>query len=168
MTRAAWSLSIRLATEHVERLFGERSGTNISLLEKSESCLVQRAVVGHLISHSCRLRGIFILINAPHGVTEFDRAMLEDLNERLSERISASNSLPGSSNRAPDIPALQPVFTKVDRLTGDEAAIQRCVKEVREIAPIAQSPILCAVSPTTGLEIGIEAARMAICRACAR
>ncbi|EJD07453.1 P-loop containing nucleoside triphosphate hydrolase protein [Fomitiporia mediterranea MF3/22] len=118
----------------------------------------------HYIDTRKQLRGIFLLINAPHRMTEFDRTMLKDLNARLSIG-STSSSHPGPKR----IPVLQPVFTKIDRLGGHEVGHRhrRLLEEVKEIAPIAAPPILSSVVSNLGMDIGVSAARMAIANACA-
>ncbi|KAL5531567.1 hypothetical protein ACEPAG_4444 [Sanghuangporus baumii] len=110
------------------------------------------------------LRAIFVLINTPHGITDYDRAMLADLNERLIARASSSENPRGVATH---VPVLQPIFTKIDRLEGDEEMMRRILREAKKIAPIAESPILCAIKPGFEMDIGVSAARQAICKACA-
>ena len=90
--------------------------------------------------------------------------MLEDLNNRFSTRASTRANPRGVATH---VPLLQPVFTKVDRLEGNEEKMRSIVREVKEIAPLAESPILCAIKPNLGMDVGISASRQVISRACA-
>ncbi|KAH8116328.1 P-loop containing nucleoside triphosphate hydrolase protein [Phellopilus nigrolimitatus] len=120
----------------------------------------------HYIDTRAELRQICILINAGHGVTDFDRAMLADLNARLSTpTVSDRPTAP-----ARHAPALQPVLTKLDCIEGspDERAraVRAIIDELGVLAPCAAPPVLCAVSAT--MRFGIEAVRRAMAVACAR
>ena len=97
-------------------------------------------------------------------MTDFDRAMLEDLNERLSRRHSDASQ--PAHRRI--VPVLQPVFTKVDSFRSGEEELGRFLQEVRHLAPLAADPILSAITPKLGGGPGIASARLAIAQACAQ
>ena len=103
------------------------------------------------------LRQICLLINAQHGLTDYDRAMLTSLSEKYS-----------SKNPSARLPSLQPILTKTDKLTGsDEArslAVRIITTQVKKLAPRAEIPIVCALAPK--FQFGVEAVRETMARAC--
>ncbi|KAI5121864.1 hypothetical protein M0805_001072 [Coniferiporia weirii] len=118
------------------------------------------AIWDHYIGTRKQLRQICILINARHGVTVYDHAMLTNLVARLAELSEA--------NDRPRAPVLQPVLTKLDLVEGtsDERMkkVRQIMDDLAEVAPLAAPPVLCAMSPNHS--IGVEAMRRAMAEAC--
>ena len=108
----------------------------------------------------CRVRLVCLLINSKHGVTNFDQAMLEDLQSRLQGRSSGQPSL--------RIPILQPVLTKIDTLEGDSKELSQSIRkmnaDIQKLAPMSAKAILCSVS--NNHRLGLDALRRSIANAC--
>lgn len=101
-----------------------------------------------------RLKRIFLLINASHGLKDSDRMMLENLNKQCEEASLQNRPI-----------TLQAVLTKCDVPMANAAtALKKIQLEVFEIAPLCLPAILTAVSP--GARVGIDKVRDSILDAC--
>jgi GTP-binding protein len=108
-----------------------------------------------LLTLMCRLRRIYLLINAKHGVTEFDKNMLQHLNDKLK-------TTPGTRAKL----SLQAILTKVDTIPADDAStqIKQIQADIFTHAPICMPPLLTAINPK--LAVGIDAVRASIVETC--
>jgi GTP-binding protein len=90
-----------------------------------------------------RLKRVYILFNAKHGLNEFDRQMLQHLSTFL---ISETGTQPFT---------LQSVITKVDLVPPGQLAkaLAGMRKEIFEAAPLCLPPILtsCEMNPHFGV-----------------
>ena len=100
-----------------------------------------------------RLRRVFILFNAKHGLNETDKMMLSSLDEQCQ----ASGGLRGT---------LQAIITKADSLHMGELAkaVKRIQKDVFEAAPTCLPPIITAAHGQPHL--GVDLLRQSIVEAC--
>ena len=110
-----------------------------------------------------RLRRVFLLLNAKHGITPADTAMLQALDAQCHEHASSrSESGPGAGATW----TLQAVLTKLDAVPPSEVkdTITRLREEIWRAAPTCLPPLLtsAAMSPP----FGVEAVRAAIVEAC--
>ena len=107
------------------------------------------------ISSLFRLRRIYILINAPHGLTAFDEAMLENMQRSLGSKLGTSITL-------------QAILTKIDELPPKDAKskLADIEKSLFEIAPYCLPPILTAINQSSKVRIGVEAVQQSIADAC--
>ena len=98
---------------------------------------------------SVRLRRVYILFNAKHGISQVDEAMLESLNERCKASLS-----------------LQAVITKVDAIPSADVskAIAKMRTQIAEAAPMCLPAILTSASMRP--PFGIEEVRRSIVEAC--
>ncbi|THH09730.1 hypothetical protein EW145_g1794 [Phellinidium pouzarii] len=116
----------------------------------------------HYIKTRAELRQICVLINAHHGVTDFDRAMLAALSAQLAESNGEGRKLVRVA-----IPSIQPVLTKLDLVEGTAEARAEVVRRIRndlaELTPLAAPPVLCAMSANHS--IGVEAMRRTMAEA---
>lgn len=103
---------------------------------------------------SIRLRRIYLLINTKHGITEFDKAMLQDLNEKLQAKPESRVTL-------------QAILTKIDSLPRQFQAskITEIQAQIFAIAPLCLPGILTAAAKEP--RIGIDDLRRSIGEACA-
>lgn len=101
-----------------------------------------------------RLKRVYILFNAKHGLNQFDVQMLEHLSENL---MTVEGVQPFT---------LQSVITKVDTLpiADTRAAIEKMRTEIWKAAPLCLPPIItgAAMNPPFGL----DALRANIANAC--
>ncbi|KAG2011292.1 hypothetical protein CC2G_011433 [Coprinopsis cinerea AmutBmut pab1-1] len=101
-----------------------------------------------------RLRRVYILFNAKHGLNEFDRQMLQHLSQKL---ISTDGTQPWT---------LQSVITKADLVPTSQLSntISRMRKEIFEASPLCLPPLItsCEMNPP----FGIEKVRENIAQAC--
>ena len=100
-----------------------------------------------------RLRRVFILFNAKHGLNDVDRMMLQSLDEQCQ----SSGGLRWT---------LQAIITKTDSLRPGELAkaVKGMQKDIFETAPTCLPPILTAahVQP----HFGVDSVRQSISEAC--
>ncbi len=101
----------------------------------------------------CRLRRVFILFSAKHGLNEVDRMMLQSLDEQCQ----TSGGLRWT---------VQAIITKADSLRSGELA--RAVKDIQqdifETAPTCLPPILTAAHEQP--HFGVDTVRQSIMEAC--
>ncbi len=98
-----------------------------------------------------RLKRVYILFNAKHGLNEVDRVMLESLNEKCQTTGGQGFTL-------------QAVITKVDSLAGEFApAIRKMQQEIFETAPLCLPAIVTAASK---VQVGTDEVRRSIIEAC--
>lgn len=101
-----------------------------------------------------RLKRVYILFNAKHGLNETDQSMLQHLSQFL---ISRNGTQPFT---------LQAVITKVDLAPSNQvaASIARMKKDIFAAAPLCLPPILtsCEMDPP----FGIDKVRKNIAEAC--
>lgn len=104
------------------------------------------------IYHVSRLRRVYILINAPHGITTSDEQVLETLQQKCSNR----------EVRTPI--SFQAVLTKIDLLPskGGREQIDDISQRLLNIAPSCLPPLLTS-SKTP--QMGIEQLRASIVQA---
>jgi len=104
----------------------------------------------HYIRNRRQLRRIYILINAKHGITEVDKVMLMDLENKLNPPTE------GSPNRGR--PSLQAIITKIDQLPTSKPealkAIDLMKRSISECAPSALDSVLTAF--TKQYTLGVE------------
>lgn len=97
-----------------------------------------------------RLRRIFILLNAKHGVTEVDEVMLADLENKLNAPVEG---IPSRGR-----PSLQVIITKIDELPVSQTEalkrIDAMKRSISECAPSSLESILTAFTKqhTLGVE----------------
>lgn len=101
-----------------------------------------------------RLKRVYILFNAKHGLNQSDVQMLEHLSENL---MTAEGVQPFT---------LQSVITKVDTLpvADTRAAIEKMRIEIWKAAPLCLPPII--TSAAMNPPFGLEALRANIANAC--
>jgi len=107
----------------------------------------------HYVNTRKELRRIIVLINAGHGVTDFDMGMLQDLNKRAQ-----------NSSQSPF--SFQAVLTKVDTVppSGASESIQSMCSEISKHAPLCMPTLLTVISDKH--RIGVDALRLSIAEAC--
>jgi GTP-binding protein len=100
-----------------------------------------------------RLRRIYILFNAKHGLNEMDRVMLESLNVRIQATAGTRFSL-------------QAIITKVDALplTDVKPTLSKLRQEIWKAAPLCLPAIVTTAAKNPHL--GIDAVRSSIIEAC--
>lgn len=109
-------------------------------------------VVLDLQKHNCRLKRVYILFNAKHGLNEIDRMMLQSLDEQIQS---------SKGNRF----TLQAILTKVDTLESDSVAmVKKTQKEIFQTAPTCLPALL--TSSTRRPPFGIDEVRRNIAEAC--
>lgn len=98
---------------------------------------------------------MYLLINARHGVTEFDKNMLEHMNDKLRNSPEIRERL-----------TLQPILTKVDAVPQKDAAVSISTirRDIAEYAPLCMPALLTALAPK--ISIGVDAVRESIIGAC--
>ena len=102
---------------------------------------------------SGRLRRVYILLNAKHGVNEADKLMLRDLDAKIQ-----------SGSRW----TLQAVITKADLVPLDrDTTIPRIQRTIFEHAPTCLPPIITAALKSTSTAPGVNDLRLSIVEACA-
>lgn len=105
-------------------------------------------------SNACRLRRIYLLVNAVHGLNDADRAMLQ----RLDEQCQAASGTTFT---------LQAIITKADNLlrsANGRGAIKDIQKDIFETAPTCLPAIVTAALDDSRL--GIDEMRKSIAEAC--
>lgn len=114
--------------------------------------LIRLMVVLDLQKHNCRLKRVYILFNAKHGLNEIDRMMLQSLDEQIQS---------SKGNRF----TLQAILTKVDTLESDSVAmVKKTQKEIFQTAPTCLPALL--TSSTRRPPFGIDEVRRNIAEAC--
>lgn len=104
-------------------------------------------------SSSSRLKRIYLLINASHGVKESDAAMLGHLNQHCEQSLADGRHI-----------TLQAIFTKCDLLDRRaQEKLQRMQQEIFEAAPLCLPGIITAAS---NAQVGIDKVRQSIVDAC--
>lgn len=105
-------------------------------------------------SDACRLRRIYLLVNAVHGLNDADRAMLQSLDEQCQAASSTNFTL-------------QAIITKADNLLRSDngrEAIKDIQKDIFEAAPTCLPAIVTAALDESRL--GIDEMRTSIAEAC--
>jgi GTP-binding protein len=100
-----------------------------------------------------RLKRIYILFSAKHGLNEIDKLMLASLSDRISAHGGTKHTL-------------QAVITKLDTLPlpGAQQHIAKLKKEIFQAAPVCLPPIFTSVAKHPFL--GVEELRANIMDAC--
>lgn len=100
-----------------------------------------------------RLRRVYILFNAKHGLNQVDRAMLASLDEQCQSSAGIKFTL-------------QAVITKADLLVTREtlSSVEKMQKDIFEAAPTCLPAILTVALKQP--HIGIEELRRSIAEAC--
>jgi GTP-binding protein len=112
-------------------------------------------VVGRASRHLfARLRRVYILFNAKHGMNETDIAMLKSLNDRCLSSAAGSAL------------TLQAVITKADVILPEqvEQIIPKMRKQIFDAAPTCLPPII--TSALMRPQFGIQEMRGSIIEAC--
>ena len=101
-----------------------------------------------------RLRRIYILFNANHGLNNYDLGMLQHLSELMLDDNGSQRF------------SLQAVLTKVDLVPVDKLAIvrEKMTTDIFKAAPLCLSPII--TSSDMSPPFGIDALRRNIDAAC--
>lgn len=109
-----------------------------------------------ILNPRIRLKRIYLLINASHGLKETDLAMLSHLNTQCTHALANGRPV-----------TLQAIFTKCDLLLRKEGqkTLQRMQDEVFEAAPLCLPGIVTAASGGGGL-VGVEKVRRSVVEAC--
>ena len=111
---------------------------------------VRTTQYSHILS---RLRRIYLLVNASHGLKESDTMMLSHLNQQCEAALAKNRHI-----------TLQAVFTKCDLLGANaQKRLQQMQQEIFEAAPLCLPGIVTATSNT---QVGIEKVRQSIAEAC--
>ena len=114
-------------------------------------------ICDHLFTYHCliiRLARVYILFNGKHGIKEYDRLMLESLEQKCQAQEGHTRW------------TLQAIITKVDSIDGDvRRQINEMQREIFEAAPTCLPGILTASSKRATL--GIDDVRNSIIDACA-
>ncbi|KAG8708298.1 hypothetical protein FRC09_001325, partial [Ceratobasidium sp. 395] len=102
-----------------------------------------------------RLRRIFLLINAKHGISASDKAMLQDLDTRFKGSAGLSFTY-------------QVVLTKMDCVPISQLAsvLGKTTQDTRQFAPTAVPEVMWTAAPRQGNGIGIQQLRNAIIQSC--
>lgn len=132
-------------------LNGENSSTITFKTVQSRFVYSRRDVL--LTRHSHRLRRVYILFHAKHGLNEVDRMMLSSLDEQCQASAGLKFTVQG-------------IITKVDTLRDSELskAIKSIQKDIFDAAPTCLPPII-----TSALEqphYGVDQVRQSILEAC--
>lgn len=129
---------------------GARSFNTSSLPEKSLSYPPPTYACSNALF---RLKRVYLLLNAKHGLNEADRLMLSD----LSERCMSSGGTRWT---------LQAVITKIDELPLSEvkSTLHDMQKDIFEAAPACLPPVVTAAAKHPRL--GIDIMRASIVDAC--
>ena len=102
-------------------------------------------ICDHLLTHHCliiRLARVYILFNGKHGIKEYDRLMLESLEQKCQAQEGHTRW------------TLQAIITKVDSIDGDvRRQINEMQREIFEAAPTCLPGILTALSKRATLGI---------------
>ena len=144
---------MHLATAGVVALNGASSSmTMLHPAQRKSPCTSTIAIMVSL-SVTPRLKRVYILFNGEHGLNEFDRIMLQSLEEK-----SQSPEIGGRWT-------LQAIITKADTMSGDvRAAIQKVQRDIFETAPLCLPGIVTANSKN--VHIGIDNVRRSMVEAC--
>ena len=116
-----------------------------------------RGILGQQLTHTLfpprRLRRVFILFHASHGLNETDRIMLQSLDAHCQ----SSGGLRWT---------LQAIITKLDTLRANELvkAIKRIHRDIYEAAPTCLPPII--TSAREHPHHGVDEVRASIAEAC--
>lgn len=102
-----------------------------------------------------RLKRVYILISANHGVTESDKAMLGILNKSCERSMKTNHPW-----------TLQAVFTKADTVRRQDAPqfIQGMRQDLFTAAPLCLPPIITSVSNIA--PVGIQDLQRSVVEAC--
>ena len=102
-----------------------------------------------------RLRRIYLLINAKHGVTDFDKNMLQHLNDKLHASVGTRAQL-----------SLQAILTKVDTIPANDAStmIKQIQSDIFQYAPICMPPLLTTITPK--FAFGVDMVKASIVETC--
>lgn len=105
-----------------------------------------------VLSSPSRLRRVYILFNAKHGINSFDSSMLRTLNEQCQAFSAAKFTL-------------QAVITKADAVPVEQVAtvIPKMRQQIFEAAPFCLPPII--TSATMQPRFGIDEMRKSIVEA---
>ncbi len=150
-----------------DALNGEPYSTITSPIERSESFIsrltLQYSTFNTQFTHidDIRLKRIYLLINASHGLKESDLTMLSHLNTQCTQALANGRHI-----------TLQAIFTKCDLLlrstSGKEGqkTLQKMQDEVFEAAPLCLPGIVTAASGGGGALVGVEKVRKSVVEAC--
>ena len=121
-------------------------------IARSEWCIID-IYTFHLLTHDSRLRRIYILFSAPHGLRPTDAAMLAELDTQVQQSGGTKFTL-------------QAIITKADQL-GDSGReqVDQMKKAIFQAAPTCLPPIITACPPK-GSNFGIELVRKSITDSC--
>ena len=125
-----------------------------SLREHAKRVSSQLSRIPSSESDACRLRRVYLLVNAVHGLNDTDRAMLQQLDEQCQAASGTTFTL-------------QAIITKADNLlrsANGRGAIRDIQKDVFEAAPTCLPAIVTAALDDSRL--GIDKMRESIAEAC--
>ncbi|KAG9312782.1 hypothetical protein JVU11DRAFT_6196 [Chiua virens] len=106
-----------------------------------------------MIRQHSRLRRVYTLFSAPHGLRSTDEAMLAELDSQLQQSGGTKFTL-------------QAIITKADQLeNGGRERVDQMKSAIFRAAPTCLPPIITACPPK-GLKFGMELVRKSIADCC--